>query len=127
MKKKIIMATMMVLIFSFSVPTYASEKADLPYVENLGYEVTIPDVDDSNQALMNYNSGWKKFLGGSWKHGVGNRYVWSKYDHKYKVHKTTVQGAGGRMSPSGWTVAGRRAEASWEKARAGNKAWAAVK
>lgn len=57
----------------------------------------------------------EKFLGGKWRHGVGSRYVWSKYDHNNKTHKTTVQGAGGQFSYSGWTSAGSRAEASWEK------------
>lgn len=127
MKKKVILAVMIVIVLSFSVPTFATENTDLPYVENLGYEVVIPDADYSKLMPANYNSGWKKFLGGSWIHGVGNRYVWSKYDHKYKVHKTTVQGAGGKLSSSGWTVAGRRAEASWERAVFGNKAWATVK
>ncbi|WP_230197794.1 lactococcin 972 family bacteriocin [Streptococcus equi] len=38
------------------------------------------------------------FLGGKWRHGVGSRYVWSKYDHNNKTHKTTVQGAALRFS-----------------------------
>lgn len=50
-----------------------------------------------------------------------------KYDHNNKTHKTTVQGAGGQFSYSGWTRAGSRAEASWEKASSGNRAWADVK
>jgi Bacteriocin (Lactococcin_972). len=66
-------------------------------------------------------------LGGKWRHGVGSVYVWSKYDHNNKTHKTTVQGAGGQFSYSGWTRAGSRAEASWEKASSGNRAWADVK
>ena len=39
----------------------------------------------------------EKFLGGKWRHGVGSVYVWSKYDHNNKTHKTTVQGAGGQF------------------------------
>ena len=45
MKKKVILAVMIVIVLSFSVPTFATENTDLPYVENLGYEV------------VNYNSG----------------------------------------------------------------------
>ena len=62
-----------------------------------------------------------------WRHGVGSRYVWSKYDHNNKTHKTTVQGVGGQFSYSGFTSSGSRAEASWEKALSGNRDWADVK
>lgn len=71
-----------------------------------------------------YDSGWKNFLGGKWRHGVGTKYVWSKFDHGYKVHRTAVQGAGGQISKSGDIDPGIRAEADWERARSGNRAWA---
>ncbi|WP_462128335.1 lactococcin 972 family bacteriocin [Streptococcus parasanguinis] len=51
--------------------------------------------------MFSYDSGWKSFLGGKWRHGVGSRYVWSKYDHNNKTHKNTVQGASGQFSYSG--------------------------
>ncbi|WP_268257884.1 lactococcin 972 family bacteriocin [Anaerococcus provencensis] len=77
--------------------------------------------------LYGYDSGWKDFLGGRWRHGVNNTKVWSKFDHDRKVHKTAVKGAGGKFSYSGWTDPGLRASASWEKASSGNEAWANVK
>lgn len=124
--------------------------SDLQYVEDLGYEVDLDaleekeeidmldvkdieakkdvDYEDMTEAVLyGYDSGWKNFLGGRWRHGVNNSQVWSNYDHNSKVHKTTVRGAGGRYSYSGWTRAGRRASASWEKAFHGNRAWANVK
>ncbi|EKU93195.1 bacteriocin, lactococcin 972 family [Alloiococcus otitis] len=99
----------------------------IPYVEGLGYETDIIQQETSTVTLYKTDSGWKDFLGGRWSHGVNERYVWSKYDHNSKTHKTTVQGAGGKLSYSGWTKPGKRASASWEKALFGNKAWADVK
>ena len=43
------------------------------------------------------------------------------------TNKTTVKGAGGKYSYSGWVGKGKQAAASWEKAKTGNKAWADVK
>lgn len=114
------------MLVSF-VPAFAAEKTNLPYVEGLGYEVEVFEEDYTLPRLFSYDSGWKSFLGGKWRHGVGSVYVWSKYDHNNKTHKTTVQGAGGKFSYSGWINAGSRAEASWEKASSGNRAWADVK
>ena len=77
--------------------------------------------------ILNYDSGRKNFLGGRWRHGVGKSYVWSHYDHNSKTHRTTVQGAGGKMSSSGWISKKKRASASWEKAYWDNNAWVNVK
>ena len=90
-------------------------------------KVKVFDEDYTQPRLFSYDSGWKSFLGGKWRHGVGSRYVWYKYDHNNKTHKTTVQGASGQFSYSGCTSSGSRAEASWEKALSGNRAWADVK
>ena len=109
------------------VPAFAAEETNLPYVEGLGYEVQVFEEDYTQPKLFSYDSGWKSFLGGKWRHGVGSRYVWSKYDHNNKTQKTTVQGTGGQFSYSGWTSSGIRAEASWEKASSGNRAWSDVK
>ena len=38
-----------------------------------------------------------------------------------------LQVASGQFSYLGWTSSGSRAEASWEKALSGNRAWADVK
>lgn len=73
-----------------------------------------------------YDSDWKDFLGGRWRHGVNSKHVWSRYYHEKKVHKTTVQGAGNKQSTSGWVTPGKTALASWEKANYGNKAWVDV-
>mgnify|MGYP000933301946 CR=1 FL=1 len=98
----------------------------LPYEEGLGYKVSL-DAGNQDAELLKYDSGWKPFWGGKWRHGVGSHYVWSHYDHNRKTHKTTVQGAGGKMSSSGWIKKKRRASASWEKAFWGNRAWADFK
>lgn len=127
MKKAFSLVLLTGLMLASSVPAFAAEETNLPYVEGLGYEVEVFEEDYTQPKLFSYDSGWKKFLGGEWRHGVGSRYVWSKFDHNKKTHKTAVQGAGGRFSYSGWTSAGSRAEASWEKALIGNKAWADVK
>lgn len=127
MKKTLLVALLTGVMLSSSVSVFAAEKPNLPYVEGLGYQTEVFEVDNTQPTLYSYDSGWKKFLGGSWRHGVGTRYVWSKYDHKLKTHKTTVQGAGGKRSYSGWTDPKDRAEASWEKAWVGNLAWADVK
>lgn len=76
-----------------------SEVLGLPYVEGLGYEVVIPDgsgdmgssASDTMQAgdvaeINNYDSGWKSFLGGKWKHGVNNTKVYSTFKHSTKTH-----------------------------------------
>lgn len=103
----------------------ASDTLGCTYVEGLGYEVTI---DSENLAREgSYDSGWKDFYGGKWRHGVNSKHVWSKYNHSKKTHKTTVKGAGGKYSYSGWVGKGKQAAASWEKAKTGNKAWADVK
>ena len=127
MKKYLTLLALSGVCFALSSPTIAlsKETPDLPYVEGLGYEVTPPDF--SGTQLYKYDSGWKHFLGGTWRHGVGSRYVWSHFDHQYKEHKTSVKGHGGQMSYSGWTPAKRRASASWEKAPYDNKAYADVK
>ncbi|HGC9720872.1 TPA: lactococcin 972 family bacteriocin [Streptococcus agalactiae] len=127
MKKALSLVLLTGLMLASSVPAFAAEETNLPYVEGLGYEVEVFEEDYTQPKLFSYDSGWKSFLGGKWRHGVGSRYVWSKYDHNDKTHKTTVQGAGGKFSYSGWTRAGSRAEASWEKALSGNRAWADVK
>ena len=59
--------------------------------------------------------------------GLGDVYKRQKYNHSKKTHKTTVKGAGGKYSYSGWVGKGKQAAASWEKAKTGNKAWADVK
>ncbi len=103
----------------------SSDTLGCPYVEGLGYEVSVDD-----EALLKggfYDSGWKDYLGGKWRHGVNTKHVWSKYDHASKTHKTTVRGAGGKYAYSGWIAKGKRASASWEKALLGNKAWADTK
>lgn len=85
-------------------------------------------IDSENLAREgSYDSGWKDFYGGKWRHGVNSKHVWSKYNHSKKTHKTTVKGAGGKYSYSGWVGKGKQAAASWEKAKTGNKAWADVK
>ena len=109
------------------VPAFAAEETNLPYVEGLGYEVQVFEEDYTQPKLFSYDSGWKSFLGGKWRHGVGSRYVWSKYDHNNKTQKTTVQVASGQFSYLGWTSSGSRAEASWEKAFSGNRAWSDIK
>jgi hypothetical protein len=101
-----------------------SDSLDLPYDEGLGYRV---DLEDEAIATRGYDSGWKDFLGGKWRHGVDNKYVWSQYKHSSKTHKTTVRGAGGKYSTSDWVKKGVVAKASWEKAVTGNKAWADTK
>ena len=133
----------------FASESNSNLETDLPYVEGLGYEVNLDieeqgvnpklqyvkdlgfevylDNHNNDVVLYGYDSGWKDFLGGRWRHGVNNTQVWSKFDHNRKVHKTTVRGAGGKYSYSGWTNPGLRASASWEKAESGNKAWADVK
>lgn len=116
------------MIASVVAPTsvFAAEQPNkLPYVNGLGYEVEVFEDDDIS--FYNYDSGWNDFLGGTWRHGVNNSHVWSWFDHNSKEHKTTVQGAGGKFGYSGWTDAGTRAKASWEKAGSGNKAWADVR
>ena len=69
------------------VPAFAAEETNLPYVEGLGYEVQVFEEDYTQPKLFSYDSGWKSFLGGKWRHGVGSRYVWSKYDHNNKTQK----------------------------------------
>lgn len=126
--KKILSTVLLTgLVFASTASAFAAEEPNLPYVEGLGYEVELLETNPNQPALRSYDSGWKNFLGGNWRHGVGTRYVWSKYDHKRKIHNTTVQGAGGKRSYSGWTNPKIRALASWEKAWSGNLAWANVK
>lgn len=127
MKKFLSLILLTGLVFATSAISFASEECDLPYDEGKGYEVRMLEGKTSNRTIKNYDSGWKAFLGGKWRHGVGTRYVWSKFDHDTKVHTTTVQGAGGKYSYSGKTDPGVRAMASWEKALSGNGAWADVK
>lgn len=95
------------------------------YVKDLGYEVNLDD--EALTKAGEYDSGWKDFLGGKWRHGVNSKHVWSKYKHSTKTHKTTVRGAGGKYSYSGWIGKGKQASASWERAATGNKAWADTK
>lgn len=139
MKKRIVFAVLLMFAVVATNPIFAMEEKELNYVEGLGYEVEIDtgSVSDYITAisvravavagLSSYDSGWKNYLGGEWRHGVGSKYVWSHFDHKTKVHKTSVKGKGDMMSYSGWTEAGKRASASWEKALWGNKAYADVK
>lgn len=127
MKKSLSLVLLTGFMLVSFVPAFAAEKTNLPYVEGLGYEVEVFEEDYTLPRLFSYDSGWKSFLGGKWRHGVGSVYVWSKYDHNNKTHKTTVQGASGQFSYSGCTSSGSRAEASWEKASSGNRAWADVK
>lgn len=116
-----------ILLVCFIVPTsvFAVEQYNnLPYVDGLGYEVDV--FEDDDVSFYNYDSLWKDYLGGRWRHGVDEYHVWSWFDHDKKLHKTTVQGAGGKYGYSGWTDPGERAKASWEKASYGNKAWVDV-
>lgn len=125
------------IILSALVLTLASEplsmaysESNLPYIEDLGYEVEVVEEGIGRQATASkiYDSGWKNLLGGRWRHGVSYTHVWSNYDHSSKYHKTTVREAGGKYSSSGWVSRGRRASASWEKSRiGGNRAWVDVK
>ena len=73
-----------------------------------------------------YNSGLILWLGGAWKHGVTETHVWSVYGHNQKYHHTSVRGAGGKYGYSGRTKPGVVAQATWERARIGNKAFADV-
>ena len=127
MKKILSIMVLTCMVLATSVTAFASEGCNLPYTEGKGYEVRMLEEKQNNSTIKNYDSGWKAFLGGKWRHGVGTRYVWSKFDHDTKVHTTTVQGAGGKYSYSGKTDPGVRAMASWEKALSGNGAWADVK
>ena len=77
--------------------------------------------------MFSYDSGWKSFLGGKWRHGVGSRYVWSKYDHNNKTHKTTVQGASVNSLIRVVQALEVEQKLTWEKALSGNRAWADVK
>ncbi|MDY2918879.1 MAG: lactococcin 972 family bacteriocin [Anaerococcus sp.] len=123
MKKMLYSLLLSVILLQPTTRAFAKEE-NLPYVENLGYQV---EVVDNNISLYSYDSGWKSFLGGSWIHGVNTSSVRSQFDHNSKTHKTTVQGKGGKYSYSGWVSPRRRASASWEKAFTGNQAWADVK
>ena len=74
-----------------------------------------------------FDSDWKRFMGGWWRHGVGETYVWSHYDHSKLTHKTSVQGSHWEIRKSKWKKPGKRASASYPKAYFGNKAWCNVK
>lgn len=126
MKKILSAAFLLAGMLLASTGSVYAEENNLPYVNGLGYEENVVEELFEIKPL-GYDSGWKNFLGGRWRHGVGKTKVWSNYDHKSKPHKTTVRGAGGKYSSSGWIKAGTRASASWEKARVGNKAWVDVK
>ena len=91
MLKKIITVTMVSgLMLMASVGVFADappqdvSSSDVPpqdmlYDPELGYEVTI---DSENLAREgSYDSGWKDFYGGKWRHGVNSKHVWSKYNH----------------------------------------------
>ena len=127
--RKLVLSALLLsgLLFTSTGTVYAQNNSDLPYVKGLGYEVEVLENDENEITFYNYDSGWKNFLGGRWRHGVDSSQVWSYFDHSYKIHKTTVRGLHGKYSYSGWVGAGRRAAASWEKAFAGNRAWADVK
>ena len=101
MKKSLSLVLLTGFMLVSFVPAFAAEKTNLPYVEGLGYEVEVFEEDYTLPRLFSYDSGWKSFLGGKWRHGVGSRYVWYKYDHNNKKHKNTVQGASGQFSYSG--------------------------
>lgn len=130
MKSKILVFSLALMLLTSTGLIFAktNEKSlkGLPYEKGLGYKVNL-DTGNQDVEPLNYDSGWKSFLGGKWRHGVGDYYVWSHYDHKGKTHRTTVQGAGGVRSTSGWIKKKRRASASWERALWGNKAWANTK
>lgn len=125
--KKVLSTLLLSGLIVASSTTVFAENTNLPYVEGLGYEVNVIERKPGDKVTYGYDSGWKKFLGGDWRHGVNSKHVWSRFYHKSKTHKTTVRGAGGKYSYSGWEVAGNTAKASWEKAITGNKAWADVK
>lgn len=76
--------------------------------------------------MSNYDSGVKDFLGGKWRHGVNDTHAWSWFYHSKRFHTTTVKGAGGRYGYSGRTKPGVVAQATWERAPMGNKAFADV-
>lgn len=122
---KILIVTVLTFTVSATNSIHASSKhADIQYLKELGYG----KKENNNQLIFPYNSGWKKFLGGDWRHGVTFSQVWSEFKHATKVHKTTVRGAGGYYSYSDWQDPGVMAEASWERAwLTKNGAWADVK
>ena len=119
MKSKILVFSLALMLLTSTGLIFAktNEKSlkGLPYEKGLGYKVNL-DTGNQDVEPLNYDSGWKSFLGGKWRHGVGDYYVWSHYDHKRKTHRTTVQGAGGERSTSGWIKKKIRASASWERA-----------
>lgn len=104
----------------------ASEDFFFRQEEDGGVVIDPPTPTNFKPTPVKYDSGWKHWQGGKWRHGVGTKYVWSHFDHNSKKHETHVKGLGGEIGYSGWQEKGDRASASWEKAPAGNKAWANV-
>ena len=101
--KKLVLSALLLsgLLFTSTGTVYAQNNSDLPYVKGLGYEVEVLENDENEITFYSYDSGWKNFLGGRWRHGVNSSQVWSNFDHSYKTHKTTVRGSQGKYSYSG--------------------------
>ncbi len=80
-----------------------------------------------NEMELLSDSGWQDKLGGKWRYGVGEKYVWSYFKQKYHTHKTTVEGKKWGRTSSGWVKKKKTAFASHPKAIFGNKAWCDIK
>lgn len=62
--------------------------------------------------------------GGIWNYGVGKVYVWSYYQHKHRLHKSSVQpGSKAPIVSSGWVAKGIQSRASAPKAPSGNSVY----
>ncbi len=68
----------------------------------------------------------KSVGGGTWAYGVyepaSTTYVFSKYDHSRKTHKTTACWQG-RCAYSGWVAKGKRASAERQGGLSGHTAY----
>lgn len=90
----------------------------LPALASTGEEVHSGMVEDSNSLLRQT----QERDGGTWNYGVGSVYVWSYYQHKSRLHKSSVKpGYFAQVVSSGWRTKGIQARASAPKAPYGNQ------
>lgn len=99
----------------------------IPVLASTGEEVhsgMVENVEDRSSLLRET----QERDGGIWNYGVGKVYVWSYYQHKHRLHRSSVQpGHGAQIVRSDWKTKGIQSRASAPKAPSGNSAYYDIK
>ncbi|BDR60924.1 lactococcin 972 family bacteriocin [Lactobacillus xylocopicola] len=105
---KIVAGVTLVVLFGIAI---------VPTLGSTPKEVHSGTVDNDSLNLR----ASKKREGGMWNYGVGSTYVWSYYQHKRRLHKSSVRpGYFADTISSGWRQKGTQSRASAPKAKLGN-------